>query len=136
MELILWGIIVILAVVNQYYLIEVKKLYPNKLTWFGIRILIALGFLFWYNSLGYLWYWSLVFMAGTFWLPFNEGLNLLRKKPFGYLSSKNSLFDRLIIKHLPGGATAYVVYASILLVYSIAQMILYGKLTWTQLNTL
>lgn len=134
MGLIAWIFVVLLAVVSQWYIIEKKKVYPNKLLWFVIRAAVAGGFLVWYNELGYVWYWSLIYMAGTFWLPFNESLNYLRGKPFGYLSPKNSFVDRMIVKYLPGGAFAYVSFAFIFFLFAVINMIVHGQMTWAEIN--
>lgn len=95
----LWFLIVALAVASQWYIIEKKKIKPNKPFWFAIRIIVATGFFLLFQNAGYDPVWSISFMIGAFWGPFNEFLNWRRDKPMGYLG--DDWVDRIIKKILP-----------------------------------
>lgn len=126
-----WIIIVALAVVSQYYIIEKKEVKPNKALWFGIRVIIAVGFFYFYQKLGYDPVWSIGYMVGTFWGPFNESLNKLRGKPWGYLG--DDWVDKILRKIMPDNLI--VLAAELLLfLWGVGAMLVYGKDTnWADL---
>lgn len=101
-----WLVIVILTILSQYYIIEKKKIYPNKILWFIIRIIIAGGFLTYYIVLDYVWWKALSFMILSFWWPFNTTLNVLRRRYFTNLAPKNDPIDWLLIKITNGDVNA------------------------------
>lgn len=102
-----WLIIAIGLAVIQWYIIEKKKIYPNKVTWLLVRIALAGLFFIWFNESGYKYYWTLTYLVFGFWWPFNTTLNLLRPgKSIDYLSTddgspddkKESKFDHFLTR--------------------------------------
>lgn len=130
---ILWIIVILLAIVSQWYIIEKKKKYPKKLLWFSLRVVVATVFLYLYILQGYTWYAALIYMVGTFGFLFNLGLNLLRKKPLTYLSPKNSVVDKVLLYIFK---YEYIIFwlSFLLLLFSIGNMVFYGKMTWYEIN--
>ena len=127
------GAIVIAASISQWYIIEKRKKYPNKTLWFSIRIILAGLFLWLFIRDGYVWYWALSYLVFVFWLPFNVILNLLRGKPLTYLSPKNSVLDKWILKIFRINIAVYG-FGLIAFISAVAIMILYGGCTWAEVN--
>ena len=126
-----WILVVALAVVSQWYIIERKNRKPKKVVWFAVRIVVAGGFFYFYQNLGYDPVWSISFMVGTFFGPFNEGLNKFRGKPWGYLG--DDWFDRIIGKVLVDNLMVIAVEL-LLLLWGVGSMLAYGKDTnWADL---
>ena len=122
----LWFLVIVLAIVSQNYIIEKLKRYPNKLLWFLLRVVVAIGFLCWYMSQGYMWYWTILFMVSSFWWPFNTFLNILRKKSPDYYSAKNSLVDRLLLKIFRYEELIFF-FSFILMLIGVGIMYFYGQ---------
>lgn len=130
----LWILVIVAAVVSQWYVIEKLRKYPNKPVWFFIRGLVAGGFLYLYIYQGYVWYWALVYMVFTFWWLFNTGLNILRGKELTYLSPKNSLIDKVLLKVFKYEYIIFM-FSFILFLASVGIISFYGHCTWTEINS-
>ena len=104
---IMWIVLVVIpATLSQYYLIDKKKIYPNKVAWFLIRVVVAGVFFGFYIWQDFYYLQALFFMAFSFWWPFNTGLNLLRGRFFSNLAPKNDPIDWLLIKITNGDVKA------------------------------
>lgn len=128
-----WMIFVIASAVMQWYIIEKRKQYPEKGLWFITRAIFFLFFLSMYMVEGYVWYWAANFMIFTFWLPFNSILNKMRGLRITYLSARNSLVDRVLLKVFVYESIVFW-FAFIALIGSVGMLYYYGHCTWFQVN--
>jgi hypothetical protein len=119
---ILWIIVILLAAVSQWYIIEIKKRNPDHAFWFMIRGIVFSGFFWWYMVSDFMWYWASFYMVMTFAWLFPLLLNAFRKKPLGYMSDRG--FDRLIQKTI--GAGIYFYLGFVLMVTAIGLQLAYG----------
>ena len=97
--LISWMLIIVLEIIRNYHIIDIKKRRP--VYWQSNVLRIAVGFGFWVVApivakIPYWSWWGMIpMMLFTFWFVFDYGLNLARKKrPFFYLNPKGSWLDR------------------------------------------
>ena len=128
-----WALIVIVAAVSQWYIIEELERFPNKKLWFAVRVVLAGLFLWLFIREGYIWYWSISYLVFVFWLPFNVILNLLRGNSILDLSPKNSVLDRLALKIFRVHLAVYG-FGLIAFISAVAIMALYGQCTWAEVN--
>jgi hypothetical protein len=129
----IWLLIVVLAVLSQFWIIEKKQKYPVKILWAAIRVAVAGVFMYFYIDLGYMWYWALLYMIGSFWGPFNLMLNFLRNKDLNYLSPKNSFVDRMLMKAFKDETIA-TLFIWFITVCGVGIMYFYGTTSWCELN--
>jgi len=122
----LWGIFVIISATIQWYIIAKQRRRPDKVFWFGIRIYVAALFMYMYIDNGYLWYWSLLFMMGSFWWPFNTILMLARGVPLRFLG--DDWVDRALLKIT--NKTDLIFYFSLIFcIITVGCQIFYGKIS-------
>ena len=120
---ILWIIVILLAAISQWYIIEFRQNEPNHAFWFIIRVIAFSLFFWWYMAIGFMWYWASFYMIMTFAWLFPLWLNLFRGKPIGYLSNRG--FDKLILKTI--GAGIYFWLGLVLVVMAVALQLVYGQ---------
>jgi hypothetical protein len=132
MAYLFWFLFVALAIITQWDIIENKHRYPDKSLWFILRVVIAAFFMWWFVAIGYYWYWTIIFMAGSFWWPFNTGLNLMRGKPIAHLSPENSLVDKLLVKTIGYQITFWL--SLLFFIFAVSNMLLQGRCSWYELN--
>lgn len=95
----MWLVVIVAAAVSQWAIIEKKMRRPNKKLWFGIRALVAAGFIVWYWLDGQYLVWAIPFLVVSFAMLFPTLLNIFRKgKPLLYLSAKGSKYDAFVLR--------------------------------------
>ena len=131
MKDILWILVIILAAVSQWYIIERKGRTPNHLLWFVIRAVVFTGFLVWYLLSGYMWYWAAYYMVMTFAWLFPLLLNIFRGKPVVYMSSNGSVFDKIVIRTI--GPSIYWWLGLTLMIIAVSVQIAYGTIPFSEI---
>ena len=130
--MILWAVLVAIAAISQWYIIEKLGKFPNKRLWFIARAVVAALFMWLFDTQGYVWYWSLCYLVFVFWLPFNVIINLLRGSDLFYLSAENSWVDRMVLNILQIPLMIYLLGLMAML-SSIGIMAFYGHCTWSDI---
>ena len=123
MKDILWILVIVLASVSQWFIIEKKVRIPNHLLWFVFRVGVFGLFLWWYIATDFIWYLAAYYMLMTFAWIFPLLLNIFRGKPLGYMSNRG--FDRFVQKTI--GAGIYWWLGLVLMVMAIGLQLAYGN---------
>lgn len=99
--MIYWFLFIIFEIYRNYRIIEVLKERPDYLGSFGVRFFFGLLCLILTyrdhdpiaNILDHIPY--IIFQLTSFWILFDIGLNLVRKKPLGYKGKDSGWLDKL-----------------------------------------
>lgn len=129
---ILWIVVILLAALSQWYIIEVKKRKPDHSKWFIIRVIVSLLFVNLYLGNGYMWYWFIPYMVFTFAWLFPFLLNRFRGKRLGYMSARGSKYDRFILKIFKHEELVFL-FGMVFMVIAIALQFAYGTTPFNQI---
>lgn len=134
-----WILVILIEVAANWFKIEKLKEYPNHFVWFVPRLVVGIVFLAWFANLGFVWYWSALYIVGSHMLIFPEILNISRNKGLGYLGDRNlnaktkSIYDKIVMTVVKY-PFAWLSFRVVLALFAIGNMLLQGKMSWSQIN--
>jgi hypothetical protein len=130
----MWLVVIAVAAVIQWAIIEKKMRVPDKGLWFGIRVVTAGIFTLWYWEAGQYIVWSVPYMITTFAWIFPLLLNWFRGKKLGYMSAKGSKYDAFILKYIHRQVYFYMTFILFLIGTGMQLIYNYFSITsWAQL---